>query len=133
MTSIHIITDKVYTSYRPPVIYYRNKLISFRGNESLFDCTMKDIQCELPPHITINFKGGIYTFNVMKEGQILFYYRINKFIGLYNFQMKYWYETGNNFSSYFSFICDYWFDPPINEDRTQWDITGEHWSEYVDK
>ena len=130
MTSIHIITDRVYRSYRPPIIQYRNKLISFRGNNSLFDCTMNDIQCELPKHIDLKYKNGIYTFSVMTDGQLLFKYRINKFVGLYNFQMKYWYETGNVFSSYFDFICDYWWSPPVNHDRTEWDITGGNYDYY---
>jgi len=132
MTSIHTITDKVYNSYRPPVIYYRNKITSFRGGDSLFDCTMKDIQLELPQHIKLKYDNGIYTFSVYKDGFLLFSYRINKFVGLYNFQMKYWYETGNSFCSYFSFICDYWFYPPVNSDRIEYDITGGCYDYYKD-
>ena len=126
---IQLYNPSIKGGYRPSCVQYRNMIVHLRGGHSLFRVMMRDITEGLPEHIKLYNDGGLYTFEVIKEGQIVLTYQINKFVGLYNFQMTYWYITGGVFASYYDFICDYWWYPPVGE-RTEWDITGGNYDYY---
>jgi len=116
-------------NYKPTPVIYRNMIVHFRRGDNLFRVMMRDIKSDLPPHIKLHNDNGIYTFEVYDNNKVILVYQINKFVGLYNFQMTYWFKTGNVFSSYYDFICDYWWYPPVS-DRTEFDITGGNYDFY---
>jgi hypothetical protein len=71
-----------------------------------------------------NRESIYYSIEVYKRKQLLFRYSITGYIGLYSFQMSYWYITNRVFATAIdSLPTEIAFYPSHNWNRRKWDIT----------
>jgi len=119
---------------RPNVVRYKHLTTQFGPNKGYNNMLM---------NIRGTYNTGQHliiiewdTIKIINDGEVVYrcYARTKeKFL---SFQQRYWFHIGIPFVYYMNRITDedkvFFFYPPVGE-RTEWDITGEHWSEYEDK